>query len=86
MIILFMHSTESVINVQVNWNERYLLMKNFNHLLILVSGIVCLYVSGCMKIGHRMLQQDRFNYAEAIGEASKRQALLNIVKIRYSWQ
>jgi hypothetical protein len=48
------------------------------------GAVGLLLASGCMKLGHRMLYQDRFDYSEAISQTSKKQTLLNIVKVRYS--
>ena len=50
-----------------------------------ILAVGCFFpLTGCMKIGSRMVNQDRFDYAHVIGESSKKQALLNIVKVRYS--
>ena len=46
--------------------------------LAAVSG-----VAGCQTIGPGSVQRDRLNYAAAIADSWKEQALLNIVKLRY---
>ena len=48
--------------------------------LTLVTAIV---VAGCQTIGPGSIQRDRLDYASAIGDSWKEQALLNIVKLRY---
>jgi hypothetical protein len=40
-------------------------------------------VAGCQTIGVDSVQRDRLDYATAIGDSWKEQALLNIVKLRY---
>lgn len=46
--------------------------------------LTLLLLSGCMKVGHRLVSQDRFDYSMALSESQKEQTLLNIVKLRYS--
>ncbi len=46
--------------------------------------LAAMLLGGCLSAGHRMLPKDRRDYAAAIADARKEQALLNIVKIRYS--
>jgi len=46
--------------------------------LAVVSG-----VAGCQTIGPGSVQRDRLDYAAAIAESWKEQALLNIIKLRY---
>ncbi len=48
---------------------------------VLLLGAVAL--SGCRSIGPQTIPRDRHNYSSAISESWKRQALLNIVKLRY---
>jgi hypothetical protein len=48
--------------------------------LIVAAAIV---VAGCQSIGPGSVQRDRLDYASAIGDSWKEQALLNIVKLRY---
>src|SRR5450759_1836298 len=48
--------------------------------LLLVTAIV---VAGCQTIGPGSVQRDRLDYAGAIADSWKEQALLNIVKLRY---
>ncbi|MCP3960598.1 MAG: hypothetical protein GY719_22370 [bacterium] len=47
-------------------------------------GLAAMLAGGCLGTGSRMLPQDRRDYASAIADARKQQALLNIVRIRYS--
>ncbi len=42
-----------------------------------------LVLSGCSSIGPGTVARDRFDYSRSISESWKRQALLNIVKLRY---
>ena len=48
--------------------------------LVLVAAIA---LAGCKAIGPGSVQRDRLDYANAIGDSWKEQALLNIVKLRY---
>jgi len=41
-------------------------------------------LSGCAHIGPKTIPRDRFAYSSAMGDSWKREALMNIVKIRYS--
>ena len=45
---------------------------------------VALLAGGCMHAGPRIMEPDRFHYANAIGDTRETQALLNIVKLRYN--
>ena len=49
----------------------------------MVLAALALMTSGCQTIGVGSVQRDRLDYATAIGESWKEQALLNIVKLRY---
>jgi hypothetical protein len=40
-------------------------------------------LAGCRSVGPDSVSEDRYNYSNAIAESWKRQALLNIVKLRY---
>jgi hypothetical protein len=44
---------------------------------------LCLLVVGCTSIGPATVRRDRLDYADAMADASKRETLLNIVKLRY---
>ena len=48
--------------------------------LVFVAAIA---VAGCKAIGPGTVQRDRLDYAAAISDSWKEQALLNIVKLRY---
>jgi hypothetical protein len=48
--------------------------------LVLVSGLA---LAGCQSLGPKMVRNDRIDYGASITESWKRQALLNIVKLRY---
>ena len=50
----------------------------------LVWLALCLVLAACAGIGPRSSRSDQTDYANAIGDAAKRQVLLNIVKIRYN--
>ena len=50
-------------------------------------AVLCLFAlttGACTGVGQRMLPQDRIDYTAAIADARKEQALLNIVRLRYS--
>jgi hypothetical protein len=48
-------------------------------LLLFLAGLL----GGCQSVGVDSVQRDRLDYATAIGDSWKEQALLNIVKLRY---
>lgn len=50
----------------------------------LVGLALCLLLAACSGIGPRSIRSDQTDYSNAIGDAAKRQVLLNIVKIRYN--
>jgi hypothetical protein len=49
---------------------------------ILLAAAIAL--AGCKAVGPRTVDADRIDYGTAITESWKRQALLNIVKLRYA--
>jgi hypothetical protein len=44
---------------------------------------LALLIAGCTSIGPATVRRDRLDYADAMADASKRETLLNIVKLRY---
>src|SRR5512134_4009145 len=42
-----------------------------------------LLIAACTSIGPPTVRRDRLDYADAMADASKRETLLNIVKLRY---
>jgi hypothetical protein len=54
-----------------------------NPTLPLSCAALALVLTGCHSIGPQTVARDRFDYSTSIGESWKRQALLNIVKLRY---
>jgi hypothetical protein len=54
-----------------------------NNLLVLLATAGVLVCCGCKSIGPGTVPRDRFEYSSAIAESWKRQALLNIIKLRY---
>ena len=53
------------------------------HPFPLLPCLVLLGLIGCTSIGPSTLRRDRLDYADAMAAASKRETLLNIVKLRY---
>ena len=51
------------------------------HALLLCLSLL---VAGCTSIGPPTVRRDRLDYADALADASKRETLLNIVKLRYA--
>jgi len=51
---------------------------------ICIVLLVCLLLSGCMRMGPGTIPEDQFDYATAIGDAKKQQILRNIIKLRYA--
>jgi hypothetical protein len=47
-------------------------------------GVCLLGIAGCSSLGPATIRRDRVDFAEAIVEATKRETLLNIVKLRYA--
>ncbi|HEX8915128.1 MAG TPA: hypothetical protein VF796_22445 [Humisphaera sp.] len=54
------------------------------HLLLpLLSACLLAPTVGCSSIGPGTVSRDRYDYSGSVGESWKRQALLNVVKLRY---
>lgn len=47
------------------------------------AGLLAAHLAGC-SLGPAVVQQDQLAYAAALGEAGKRQTLLNVLKLRYA--
>ena len=45
---------------------------------------IAFLLGGCGGLGPRTIPADQIDYSNAIGEASKQQVLLNVVKLRFS--
>src|SRR5262245_25846537 len=45
--------------------------------------LACLLTCGCVTLGPRTIPRDRFDYVASMNESWKRQALINIVRLRY---
>jgi hypothetical protein len=54
------------------------------HGLRVALCLVLLGVAGCTSLGPATIRRDRVDFAEAIVDATKRETLLNIVKLRYA--
>ena len=52
----------------------------YRHLILLCTAVV---LASCASIGPATVRRDQVDYADAVGEAAKRQLLLNLVKLRY---
>jgi hypothetical protein len=50
----------------------------------LVLSLALLGVVACTSIGPASMRRDRLDYADALADASKRETLLNVVKLRYA--
>jgi hypothetical protein len=50
----------------------------------LLPCVLLLGLIGCTSIGPPTLRRDRLDYADALADASKRETLMNIVKLRYA--
>ena len=53
------------------------------HLRLTLALAIAIVVAGCQTIGPGSIHRDRLDYADAIADSWKQQALLNIVKLRY---
>jgi hypothetical protein len=54
------------------------------HRCLFVLSLVLPSLAGCSSIGPATVGRDRLDYAAALAEGSKRETLLNIVKLRYA--
>jgi hypothetical protein len=54
------------------------------HVVAVSVCVVALALGSCTHVSPLRMEQDRFHYANALGDAREVQALLNIVKIRYA--
>ncbi len=50
----------------------------------LLTSLAALLAAGCLHIGPQTVERDNLAYGDALGEAWKRQMLLNMVKLRYA--
>ena len=50
------------------------------HAILLLTAVI---LASCASIGPATVRRDQVDYADAVGEAAKRQLLLNLVKLRY---
>jgi len=57
---------------------------SFSFRKIFVFGLGVVSLSGCAPLGPSQLARDELDYSRALGEAEKRQMLLNIVRLRYA--
>jgi hypothetical protein len=51
---------------------------------LLLSCLMLAALTACASIGPATLRRDRLDYADALADSAKREALLNIVKLRYA--
>jgi hypothetical protein len=58
-------------------------MRKTHLLSIMFALIVSMTLGACRSVGPGTIPRDQFDYSTAIGDAWKRQLLLNIVKMRY---
>jgi hypothetical protein len=59
------------------------LLHLFRHRRVVLLCCLPLLIVGCTSIGPATVRRDRLDYADAMADASKRETLLNIVKLRY---
>jgi hypothetical protein len=64
-------------------------VENRTHCRLQICSTTCLclasaaLLAGCTHLGYKTIAVDRFDYSSAIGDSWKRQALMDIVKLRY---
>ncbi len=52
-------------------------------LITILTIILCIAMSACSRLGHKLVPLDNFNYNKAIACSSNEQMLLNLVRLRY---
>ncbi len=52
-------------------------------LITILTIILCIAMSACSRLGHKLVPLDNFNYNKAIARSSNEQMLLNLVRLRY---
>lgn len=50
-------------------------------IVVVIAAVLC--GTGCVSIGPQTIPKDRVDYLDSIGESSKRQTLLNMLRLRY---
>jgi hypothetical protein len=61
----------------------HLLMRGPGEPVRVAAVAIAFLLGGCGGLGPRTIPADQIDYSNAIGEASKQQVLLNVVKLRF---